>query len=143
MKLLLKEQLKEAMKAKDRVKMDTLRAALSAIQYEEMQKGTEDLPEETFHAILKNEIKKRREAIEYAEKANRLEEIETAKIEIYVLEGFLPTQLSAEQLEKELLGLKESTPGINMGQAMKALKDKFSGQYDGKLASDLAKKVFS
>jgi len=141
LKLKIKEQLKQAMKAREQVKMDTLRSLISAFQYEEIQKGVEDLPDDAALAILKTELKKRKEELEFAEKANRAEQKEQLFIEIRCIEAFLPSQLDAQQLEKILNGLRDSQPGLNVGTAMKMLKDAYPGQYDGKLASDVAKKV--
>ena len=143
MKATLKKELPLAMKAKDKVKVDTIRGLLSAIQYEEIQKGTEDLPADSIIAILKSELKKRKESKEFAEQAKRADESAQIDAEILVIESFLPKQLSAEELEKIIVGLKTSTPGINMGAAMKVLKDNYSGQYDGKIASEVAKKVLA
>ncbi len=141
MKDRLKAALKEALKAKDQIKLDAVRSVLSAFQYEEIAKGVEDLPDEGKVAVLRLEIKKRREAIEFAEKANRPEQKEALEKEISVLEAFLPAQLSEADLEKIISELKAGTPGLNVGMAMKALKEKHSGQYDGKLASDIARKI--
>ncbi len=143
MKKLLQEQVKVALKAGKKIELQTLRALLAAMQYEEMQQGKDDLTEIENVAILKNEIKKRKESLEYAEKAGREDQKADLLTEITALEAFLPQQLSAEQIEKILSDIKSATPGANMGLAMKELKDKYTGQYDGKLASDLAKKVFS
>ncbi len=142
MKEKLKGALKEAMKAREQVKMDTIRGLLSALQYEEIQKGVENLPSEAAVAVLKTELKKRKEEMEFAEKANRPEDVSKLHVEISVLESFLPSQLSAEVLERILIDLKAKDAGLNMGAAMKVLKDSYSGQYDGKLASELARKVF-
>lgn len=141
MKEQLKSALKDAMKARQQVKMDTIRGLLSALQYEEMQKSVESLPSEAAVAVLKSELKKRKEEVEFAEKANRAEQIDRLKIEMSVLESFLPAQMSAEAIEKILVDLKSKNTGLNMGAAMKLLKDTYSGQYDGKLASEIAKKV--
>lgn len=137
----LRTAMKEAMKAKEKVRLETIRAILTAIQYEEVAKGTEDLPKDSIIAILQNEGKKRREAIEFAEKANRAEAIETLKLEIAVIENFLPKQLSAHELEKIVSDLRTVNPALNVGTAMKALKDGYLGQYDGKLASDVVRRV--
>ena len=80
--------------------------------------------------------------MEFEEKANRTEQITALKSEIACLEAFLPTQLSAEQIEKIITDFKTANAAANMGVVMKELKDKYTGQYDGKLASDLAKKIF-
>ena len=141
MKNKLKDAVKDAMRAKDKVKLETIRGALAVIQYEEMQKGTENLPEEAIVAILKSEIKKRREELDFADKANRPELKDKLMLELAAIEAFLPKQMSAEQIEKILVDLKTATPGINLGLVMKTLKESYNGQYDGKVASEVAKKV--
>jgi uncharacterized protein YqeY len=143
MKKDLQAAMKEAMRAKDKGRLDTIRTVLSAIQYEEMEKKVEELPGDAILAILQRELKKRREEIEFAEKGNRPDLKDKLLIEVSVIESFLPKQLSAADLEKALSQLKAETPGLNMGTAMKALKEKFPGQYDGKQASEIAKKVFA
>lgn len=59
--------------------------------------------------------------------------------EVRVLESYLPKQLTEEQLVKYISDYKFFTPNANVGQIMKYLKEDFSGQYDAKLASQLAK----
>ena len=137
----LQTSLKSALKARDKVRLDTVRSVLSAIQYEAMEKKVDDLNDDGILSVLQREIKKRREEAEFAEQAKRPELIEKLKVEISILESFLPKQLSADEVEKILGDLKSATPGINMGAAMKLLKEKYSGQYDGKLASEIARRV--
>ena len=131
------------MKAKDKVCLDTIRMTLSAIQYEEVQKGVDALPDAAVAAILQNEAKKRKESIEFSQKANRPAEVAQLEEELGVLQRFLPAQLSAVDLEKILLDLKAATAGLSVGAAMKALRDQYTGQFDGKLASDVAKRVLA
>ena len=94
----LREQIKAgipvAMKAKEKIKLDTLRSLSTEIQYEEIAKNTEPLPDQETITILKREIKKRQESLEYAEKANRPETVADIKAEIMVIESFLPSQLT-------------------------------------------------
>ena len=142
MKAKIKDAVKEAMKARNQVKVETLRSILSAVQYEEIQKGVEDLPADGIISVLKTELKKRKEEVEFADKANRPELKEKLALEMAAIEAFLPKQLSSDEIEAILKGMKEQNASLNMGLAMKALKDSHSGQYDGKLASDVAKKVF-
>ncbi|MDZ4785034.1 MAG: GatB/YqeY domain-containing protein [bacterium] len=141
MKTIMKEALKSAMKAQDKVKMEALRGALSAIQYEEMQAGVENLDTNENIAIIKREIKKKHEEIDFAKQANRLEKIESIQTEIATLESFLPQQMSASDLESQVKGFITANPGSNMGAVMKFLKEKFEGQYDGKMASEVVKKT--
>jgi len=138
----LKESLKDAMRAKDQVRMDTIRAVISALQYEEIQKGVEDLPDDAALTILKSELKKRKEEMEFAEKANRADAKEKLLKEMATIESYLPKQLSSADLEKILVELKAKDPATNMGIAMKYLKETYAGQYDGRAASETAKKIF-
>lgn len=142
MKLKLQEAMKAAMKSKDKIRLDTIRGLLTAIQYEEIEKKIEPLPEDAILSVIQREVKKRREENDFAEKANRPDLVQNLKLEIAVLEGFLPAQLTAEQIEKFFSDYKSKTPGANMGAAMKAIKDTHAGQYDSKSASDIAKRVF-
>lgn len=142
MKAKLQEAMKVAMKAKDKIKLDTVRGLLSAIQYEAMEKKVDDLPSDAISAVLQRELKRRKEEIDFAEKASRADLIDKLRAEVAVIEEFLPKQLSSSELEAIVVDLKSTTPGLNMGGAMKALKEKYSGQYDSKLASDLCKRVF-
>lgn len=139
----LKTAMKEAMKAKEKVRLDTIRSLLSAIQYEEMQKGVEDLADDAVIGVLQREQKKRVEEMEFAEKANRNDLKEKLHIELSCIEGFLPKQLSAEELEKIVVDLKASNPSINMGMIMKSLQEKYAGQYNGKLASEVVRKALA
>ena len=142
MKKELQTAMKEAMKAKDKGRLDTIRSLLAAIQYEEMEKKVEDLPSDAALAILQRELKKRREEVEFADKASRADLKEKLSVEIATIESFLPQQMSATDLEKIITQLKSENAGLNMGSAMKLLKEKYPGQYDGKAASEIAKKIF-
>ncbi len=141
MKATLKEALKGAMKAKDKISLDTIRSVLTEIQYEEMQKSIEDLGATECLQVVQREVKKRLEAIQFEEQAGRAEQKAKLQAEIAVLENFLPKQLSSDELEKIIVHLKESTPGLALNLVMKHLKDNYAGQYDGKSASEIAKRV--
>lgn len=141
MKEKLKTSMKEAMKAKAKVRLQTIRSLLSALQYEEMQKGVDELEDKDGIAVLKSEIKKRKESLEFAEKDSREDQIADLNTEIATIEEFLPSQLSAEQLESIVLEMKSQDPEIQLGGIMKTLKDSYGGQYDGKLASEIARKL--
>jgi uncharacterized protein YqeY len=142
MKATLKEALKAAMKSQDRLRMETIRALLSEIQYEEMQKSVAELAPADSAVVLQREVKKRQEAIGFEEQANRPEAKAKLQSEIAIIEEYLPKQLSAEALENVLVEYKNANPGAVMGLAMKFLKERYAGQYDGKSASEIAKKVF-
>jgi uncharacterized protein len=135
----LQTEMKNAMKAKDKIRLETIRGVLSEIQYGEMQKEA-DLTDTEVLAIVQREIKKRKEETEYAEKAGRSDLLEKLKVEVHVLESFLPQQMQAEELEAVISQLLSET-GSNMGAIMKVLKERFSGRYDAKLASQIASRL--
>ncbi len=141
MKATLKESLKTAMKNKDRLRMETIRSLLSEIQYEEMNKSVDELPANDTVVILQREMKKRQEAIGFEEQANRQEEKAKLQNEIAIIETFLPNQMGADDIERVLNEFKAATPGAALNGAMKFLKENYAGQYDGKSASEIAKRV--
>lgn len=142
MKAALKDQMKEAMKAKDKIRLDAIRGILSEIQYEEMQKGIDTLDSEASLQVIQRGLKKLKEESEFAEKASRSDLLEKLKLEVAVFESLLPKQLTEAELESAIRSMKDADQGLTMSTAMKGLKEKFSGQYDGKLASEVAKRVF-
>jgi uncharacterized protein YqeY len=141
MKATLKEALKSAMKAQDKLRLETIRSVLTEMQYEEMQKSVDALSSTESLQIVQREVKKRQEAIQFEEQAGRAEQKAKLQAEIAILEGFLPQQLSSEDLEKIIVQLKETTPGLALNVVMKHLKDNYTGQYDGKSAREIAKRV--
>ena len=141
MKAQLKEALKTAMKAGEKVKVETIRSILSAVQYDEVAQKVDELPAAGIIEVLKRELKKRKEEVEFAEKAGRPEMLSKLNEEIAAIEVFLPKQLSASEIEKIITDLKSSNPAMNMGMIMKSMKDNYGGQFDSKTASEIAKRI--
>ncbi len=96
MKATFKEALKSAMKAQDKLRLETIRSVLTEIQYEEMQKSVEQLGATECLQVVQREVKKRQEAIQFEEQAGRAEQKAKLQAEIAILEEFLPKQLSGE-----------------------------------------------
>lgn len=141
MKAKLQSELKAAMKAKDRIRLNTLRALISTLQYEEMQKNLDELPEEVATALFQTEVKKRRESLEFAIKDNRSDLKEELEFEIGIIQEFLPQQLSEAELEEVIKAISAEHPDANIGVVMKNLKALHGGKFDGKTASQVARKV--
>lgn len=141
MKAKFKDALKLAMKAQDKLRLETIRSVLSEIQYEEMQKSVTELGATESLQVVQREVKKRQEAIQFEEQAGRTEQKEKLQKEIAILEEFLPKQMTGDDLEKVITSLKEQTPELSLNVVMKHLKDNYTGQYDGKSASEIAKRV--
>jgi uncharacterized protein YqeY len=142
MKQQLENALKEAMRANDDLRKRTLRMALSAIRLTEIDKGSA-LDDNAVMAILQKEIKSRQESIADAQKANRPDLVASSQAEIAVLEGFLPRQLSAQELEevvRQVIAEVGATTLREMGQVMKVLLPRLQGRATGDQASQIVRK---
>lgn len=140
-KVELENALKEAMKANDTMRKNTLRLALAAVKEAEVQKRAE-LEDANVISILQKELKSRQEAMAEAEKASRPDLAEAAKSEAKIIEGFLPAGLSPAELEAIVTeAIKEagaSSPA-DMGKVMKVVLPKLQGRADGGQVSALVK----
>lgn len=139
----LENDLKDAMRAGDDLRKSTIRMALSSIRLAQIDKGAA-LDEKTVLGILQKEIKSRQEAIEEAQRANRPDLEEKAKAEIAQLEGYLPRQLSSEELEalarQAVLEVGASSLK-EMGLVMKVLVPRLEGRATGDQASQVVRKI--
>ncbi len=135
--------MKDAMRARDSLRKNTIRLALSAIRRAEVEKKR-DLEEPEVLAILQKEVKSRYETIAGAKKAGREDLVAEAEAEIAVLEAYLPKPLTDEELEKlveEVIAeVGASSPG-EMGKVMKVLVPRIQGRADGKQASQLVRQI--
>lgn len=133
----IKESLKEALKAKEEVRLRTIRSMLTAFTNELVARGKtpqDTLEDEEIMAVIKRLAKQRKDSIEQYEAASRHDLAEPEKAELEVLEGYLPQMLSqaeikpiAEAKKSELKIDDKSQMGVLIGAIMKEL----SGQADG------------
>jgi uncharacterized protein YqeY len=141
----LESALKDALKAGDDLRKRTLRMALSAIRFAEIEKG-QALDESQAQAILQKEVKTRQEAIAEAQHAGRPELEAAARDEIAVLQAFLPQQLSQAELEdmaRQVIGETGATSIKEMGQVMKVLLPRLAGRASGDQASQIVRKLLA
>ena len=141
MKPKIQEDLKTAMKARDQMLVDTLRGLLSELNKYELDTQI-DLTQETFTAVVQKEIKKRRDAIEIGEKAGRPEFVEQNQAELKLLQRYLGEQLSEDQLAA-LIQNAITGGADNLGKVMGFLNKEHKGKFEGKIASELAKKLLT
>jgi uncharacterized protein YqeY len=138
----LSEDLKSAMKSRDQLRMDVIRMIKAAVQYKEVELK-QDLDDAGMSRIMTTLIKQRKEAAEQYEKGNRQDLAEKERLEISIIEGYLPAALPSEQLiDLVHTVIKDSgaTSLKDMGQVMKAVMARLAGQaVDGKVVSDLVK----
>lgn len=134
----LKEQLmsdfKDAMKAKDEVRKNTISFARAAVKQYEID-NRKELDDEGIVAILAKQVKMRNDALSDFEKAGRMDLADAYKQEIEVLQKYLPAQLSADEI-RDIVKATAAELGIeggkqNMGKLMGAVMGKVKGVADG------------
>ena len=125
-------ELKEAMKAKEQVRLDTLRSAISAFSYKKIEAGRE-LEEADQLEVVRKLVKQRTDSITEYEKAGRAELAEKERVEREILAGFLPAQKSIEEIRAIVRAELEAMPiaDRSQGTAMKVLMPKLKAEADG------------
>ncbi len=143
-KLQLKEELKQSMLAKNAEKTSVLRLLLSALTYYEIQKGGAgyEATEEDVLTVIQKEVKQRKDSIEQFKNAGRNELAEKEEQELKILQTYMPSQMSEEEVKKiveqtiQEVGAKSIQ---DMGKVMGVLNSKLKGNADMGLVSKLVK----
>lgn len=138
------EEMKAAMKSKNKTALEALRAVKSAILLAKTDgSGNEELSETDEISILQKQIKMRRDAAEQFSEQGRNEMAENELNQIEVIEKFLPEQLSEEDVVVEVTKIIEETGASemkDMGKVMKLANERLAGKADGKAIADAVKK---
>ena len=141
------DQMKEAMKAKDSVALEALRAIKSAIILAKTEAGaTDTLTEEQEIKMLQRLVKMRKDSAEIFTKQNRPDLAEPELAQIAVIEKFLPAQLSEAEVEAIIAKIIAETgaSGIaSMGKVMGLATAQIGGQAEGKVISGIVKKLLA
>jgi uncharacterized protein YqeY len=142
----LRADLNSAMRARDQVRLRTLRMALSSITTEEVAGATaRELCDDEVHKVLTREAKKRREAAEAFGAAGRDEQAAAERAEGEVLAGYLPAQLSDDELSAMAAAAIAETGASGMqamGLVMKTLTPKVAGRADGaRVAAEVRRRL--
>ena len=137
----LTEDMKQALKAQDKLKLSTVRMLISQLKNERIDSGKDLTPDEELQ-ILMNAAKKRKEAIEAYESAGRQDLLAKEQQELAIIQQYLPAQMSDEEVEKEIDNIIKASGATSMkdlgrvmSEAMKALK----GRVDGKKVQQLVR----
>ena len=139
----LQAALKEAMINKDAMRRDVIRGLLSAVKQVEID-SQKTLNAEDTVVILQKEAKKRRETIDEAIKVNRSEIADQEKLELAIIETFLPAQLSRDEVKtivQETIAQTGVTSPKEIGKLMGALMPKVKGLADGKLVNEVVREL--
>jgi uncharacterized protein YqeY len=145
----LKEQLddamKQAMKARDDLRLSAVRMIRSLVKNREIEQKHE-LDDQGVIEVISTLVKQRRESIRLYQEGNRQDLVDKEEAELKVLLGFLPAQLSAAEITElvtRVIG-ETSAQGIkDMGRVMKVLTPLTTGRADGKTVSDTVKRLLS
>jgi uncharacterized protein YqeY len=141
----MQDALKQAMINKDNMRRDVLRMTLSAFKQVEVDERR-PLSAEDAVAVLQREIKKRRDSIDEAHKANREDVVSREATELQVIEAFLPRQLTRDEiaaLARDAIRESGATSPKEMGKVMSVLMPKVKGQADGKLVNEVVRELLN
>lgn len=140
----LQEELKQSMLAKSELKTSVLRLLLSAINYFEIQKGGAGYQATTddILSVIQTQVKQRKDSIEQFTTAERQELVDKETKELEILQSYLPTQMSEEEVKKiveETITETGAKTIQEMGKVMGALTQKLKGKADMGMVSQLVK----
>lgn len=137
----ISQDLKLAMKAGEKNRLDVLRMLKAQIKNVEIDKGRE-LTEEEEIQVLQSAAKKRKEAIDLYEKGERLELAAKEKEELAVIQAYLPRQLSQEEVDavvSAVIAEIDASSMKDMGRVMKEAMARLKGKTDGKLVQQIVR----
>nr|WP_191990212.1 GatB/YqeY domain-containing protein [Ligilactobacillus salivarius] len=134
-----------AMKAKDKVKLGTIRMLKAAVVNKQIEVG-HDLSSDEEIAVLSRELKQRKDSLEEFKNAGRDEAVQNLKNEIKVVESYLPEQLSEDEVKtivQETIDQVGATSKADFGKVMGAVMPKLKGKADGKLVNATVKELLN
>jgi uncharacterized protein len=145
----INNDLKDAMKARDAHRVSTLRLVNAAIKNADIDVGRQgkgDLTDDELLALMQKMIKQRQESVEIYDKAGRDELAAKEREEIAIISGYLPKQMSEDEIGSLVATLVKETGASamkDMGGVMAALKERYAGKLDFAKASAAVKKLLS
>ena len=139
----LADDLNRAMKARDMPRVYMLRGVIAAVKNLKVERRGAEIGEADLVQVVRKEIRKREEAEEFALKAGRQEAVDQNRSERAMLEAYAPAQLDPSALEEAIREIAADPGARNLGAVMGALKARFAGRFDGRQASDIARRVLA
>ena len=141
----LKEDMKAALKAKDKEKLSVIRMLQALIKNAEIDKRGE-LTDEEIVSLLMKYAKQRRESIELYEKGGRQDLVEKERRELQIVESYLPKQMSEEEIRelvKKVIEEVGATSPKDMGKVMQAVMPKVKGRADGSVVNKIVRELLA
>jgi len=140
------EDMKNAMKAKDALKLKTVRTIKSQLKYFQIEKKLKSVSDDDVLTVITKMCKQRKDSIEQFKNANRDDLVSIEEDELAILIEYLPAQLGEEDVEKIVKAAIEETGATekkHMGAVMKVVMPQVKGKADGKLVNQIAGKYLS
>ena len=141
----ISEDIKAAMLAKDKIRLEALRGAKKEFLEAKTAKGSDgELTDEVAVKILQKMVKQRKDSSGIYSEQNRPELAEKELAEVAVLENYLPKQMTSEELESALKGIIEkigATSAKDMGKVMGVASKELAGKAEGRTISETVKKL--
>jgi uncharacterized protein YqeY len=141
----LEAAMRDAMRARDERRTQTLRMAMAAAHNQKIAKGR-DLTDEEVVDVLTKQVKQRRESIEMYRDAGREDRAEAEEAEAAILAEFLPEQLTADEIEalaRDTISETGATTPADMGRVMGVLSPRTKGRADGRAVSDTVRRLLA
>ena len=139
----IQNAMKDALRAKDNVRLECLRMAKGALLLKE-KSGRGDVTDEDAIATLRAEVKKRRQSAETYRELGKEPEAEAVENEAVIIEEFLPKQLTAADVEAKIRAYLAEHPELNhAGKLTGAMKKELGDLVDGKMLNELCQKVLN
>jgi uncharacterized protein len=139
----LQEDLKKAMKDKDKVRLSVIRMVRSAVKNREIELGT-TLSDDEVNVVIQKELKQRRDSLQAFESAGRTDLIDEVKTEISVLTEYMPAQLTEDELRtivQKIISEVGAKSKSDVGKVMGKLMPEIRGKADGKLAQQVVQSL--
>jgi uncharacterized protein len=139
----LEAAMRDAMRARDEMRTQTLRMAMAAAHNQKIARGR-DLTDDEVVEVLTKQVKQRRESIAMYQDAGREDRAAAEEAEAAILAEFLPEQLSEaeiEELARAAIAETGATAPGDLGRVMGALSPRTKGRADGRLVSDVVRRL--
>lgn len=141
----INQDIKDAMRARNREALGVLRLLKASLENEKLERGGTLSQEDEITAIAR-EMRKRQESLEDFKKADRQDLVEGVQGEIELIKGYLPEQLSEEEIREKVATIIDEVGATSMkdfGPVMGKAMAELRGQADGDVVSDIAKEIIN
>ena len=136
----IETEFKAALKAQEKIKLSTIRMLKAEINNFKLDRNKKTLKDDEIVKIIQHQVKQHKDSIEQFKKGNRQDLVEKETKELDILLGYMPEQMSEEELKKiitETIKELEATSKKDMGKVIKAVMEKVKGKAEGKAVSQI------